>query len=282
MIAFFSVFGIILLAVLLGGGTAGLTGVFVMGLRMPFLAVCSAHAAMAGAVYGVVLQERFGVALPADAAGFAGALLGAALLAYLLRRRSLDPNMALGALFSLMLGLTFLGIGLIRGPKSAAFGLLWGSPLFVTPGQTAVMAAVGVLLGVFLYVFHKELKVLLFSREMAAVLVPQGWILAALLILIAGVITINLEIAGGLLLFSLLTNPALAALRVARSYRATLAWSCLFGAASALGGFLLAYALDLPAGACIVLFSCAVLWGAAVWGKKRVLRTEKKGLSAEC
>ena len=190
--------------------------------------------------------------------------------------------MALGALFSLMLGLTFLGIGLIRGPKSAAFGLLWGSPLFVTPGQTAVMAAVGVLLGVFLYLFHKELKVLLFSREMAAVLVPQGWILAALLILIAGVITINLEIAGGLLLFSLLTNPALAALRVARSYRATLAWSGLFGAASALGGFLLAYALDLPAGACIVLFSCLVLWGAAVWGKKRVLRTEKKGLRAEC
>jgi manganese/iron transport system permease protein len=274
MMTFLSVFGVVLVATLLGGGSAGLTGIFVMGLRMPFLAVCTAHAAMAGAVFGVVLRERCGIALPSDAAGFAGALLGALLLGYLLRRRNRDINAALGALFSVMLGLTFLGIALVRGPKSEALGLLWGSPLFVTSPQAVLMAAVSIALAAFLYVFHKELKVLLFSREMAAILVPQGWVFAALLILIAGVITINLEIVGGLLLFGLLTNPALAALRVARSYRAALVWSSLFGAASALGGFLLAYALDLPTGACIVLFSCVVLWVAAAWSRR-------KGLSAE-
>ena len=44
---FWNVFGTIILA--------GLPGVFVIGLRMPFMAVFSANAAMAGVVFGLLL-----------------------------------------------------------------------------------------------------------------------------------------------------------------------------------------------------------------------------------
>ena len=255
---FFDIFGIIILAALLGGGSAGLLGVFVIGLRMPFIAMFSAHAAMAGAVFGIL------AGFPQSISGFFGALLGAVLLGLILRRRDIDPNAALGSLFSLMLGVTFLGIGLSEGPKSPMLGLLWGSLLFVSQSQIVVMSVLAIILVGFVRIFEKELKILLFSRELANLMIPEWIILTCLLILAAGIITINLEIIGGMLLYSLIANPAVAALRFARTYRATLVLSSFFGALSAMGGFMLAYWLNLPVGACIVLFSSLIV-GISFW-----------------
>jgi len=253
MSSFVILFGMILIAALLGGFSAGLLGVFVVGLRMPFIAMFSAHAAMAGAVFGILLG------FPQSISGFTGALLGAILLGFVLRNRDIDPNVALGSLFSLMLGLAFLGIGLSEGPKSPMLGLLWGNLLFVSKNQILVMALLTSVLVLFIKMFEKELKILLFSRELANIMGPEWIIFTALLILSAGVITINLEIVGGMLLYSLIANPAVASLRIARTYRSAILLSSIFGALSALGGFMAAYLLDLPVGACIVLFSSIIV-----------------------
>lgn len=250
---FFGIFGAIMLAAVLGGGSAGLLGVFVVGLRMPFIAVFSAHAALAGAVFGVV----FG--LPSSLSGFVGALAGAVVLGVLLKDRDIDPNAALGSLFSLMLGIAFLGIGMSKGPKSPVLGLLWGSILFVTRSQIVTMALMVAVLVLFVAAFEQELKALMFSRELAALIFPEWMIFSLLLVLAAGVITVNLEIVGGLLLYSLISNPAVAAIRLARNFRTALVLSSIFGAASALGGFTAAYWLNLPVGACIVLFSSLIV-----------------------
>ena len=250
---FASIFGLIMVAAILGGGSAGLLGVFIIGLRMPFIAVFSAHAALAGAVFGVVLGFN------STLSGFAGALAGAVVLGILLRDRNLDPNAALGSLFSLMLGVAFLGIGLSDGPKSAMLGLLWGSLLFVTGSQIMIMLVMSAMLLLFVIVFRSELKALMFSRELAALIIPEWILFSMLLVLSAGVITINLEIVGGLLLYSLISNPAVAAIRLARNFRTALILSSLFGAVSALGGFAVAYWFDLPVGACIVLFSSLIV-----------------------
>ena len=255
---FWSIFDTIIIAALLGGGSAGLLGVMIVGLRMPFIAVFSAHAALAGAVFGVLLG------FPTSLAGFGGALIGSLLLGFLLRNRTIDPNVALGILFSLMLGVAFLGIGLSKGPKSPILGLMWGSLLFVTNTQLITMAVLALILVSFIILFQNELKVLLFSRVLASLIIPEWIIFNALLILAAGIITINLEIVGGLLLYSLIANPAVAALRLARSFRTALMLSSLFGAVSALGGFFTAYWLNLPVGACIVLFSSFIV-GISFW-----------------
>jgi ABC-type Mn2+/Zn2+ transport system permease subunit len=57
------------------------------------------------------------------------------------------------------------------------------------------------------------------------------------------------------MLFSLVCNPAAAALLVARGVGRALAWAAGFGIAGALGGFALAYWFDWPAGACIAIVS---------------------------
>jgi manganese/iron transport system permease protein len=258
---FLEVFGLILAAAIVGGGSAGLLGVFVVGLRMPFLAVGAAHFALAGAVFGEL------VGLPHEPCAFAGAAAGAGALGLVLRRRTLDPNVALGTLFSLSMGLAFLGIGLAEGPRSALLGLLWGSLLFVTPAKLLVIVVCAAALVAFVLLFDARLRVLLFSRELAAALFPEGVLFGLFLLLSAAVITVNLETVGGLMLYSLITNPAVAALRLARGYVSALAIGALFGSTSALGGFLAAYWLDLPAGACIVLVS-STLVGVALWHRR--------------
>ena len=163
-----------------------------------------------------------------------------------------------------MIGVSFLGIGLSKGPKSSMLGLMWGSLLFVTRAQIVMMVVLMVVLVGFVIIFEKELKVLLFSRELAALMIPEWLIFSALLLLAAGIITINLEIVGGMLLYSLIANPAVAALRVTHSYHGALILSCILGALSALGGFFTAYWFNLPVGACIVLFSSLIV-GVSFW-----------------
>ena len=111
----------IVIAGLLGGASAGLVGVYIVGMRMPFVGVCIAHAAMAGAVWGHLLG------LPELLSALVVSVVASASLALLGRGRlRLDTNVALGVLFSLMMGLVFLGIGLSPGAKGPLLGLLWG------------------------------------------------------------------------------------------------------------------------------------------------------------
>jgi manganese/iron transport system permease protein len=237
----------------MGGASAGLAGVFTLGLRMPFLAVCMAHAAMAGAVFARLLG------VPVGLGSFAGALLGTLILLAFLRRQHVHAGGVVGLIFSLMLGLAFLGIGLQPGSKEGVLGLMWGSLLFATYADLWPLLIVFLLFLVFILAYRRELKLLLFSRALARSLIHEIPLLAVLLLLCSAVITVNLERVGGLLLYSLVCNPALAALRVAKGFRSCLIWSAVLGAASALTGFLAAYFLDLPVGACIVLISSLVV-----------------------
>jgi len=150
-------------------------------------------------------------------------------------------------------------MALSPGPKSEALSLMWGSLLFVTPAQLVAMGAVLAVLLAFVVALDKELRLVLYSRELAAATIPEGLVFSGVLLLAASVITVNLQTVGGLLLYSLISNPALAALRLARSYGAALALGSALGALSAFVGFLAAWLLDLPAGACIVLASSAVV-----------------------
>ena len=251
-------FGPVLAAAFFGGGSAGLLGVLVVGLRMPFLTVCTAHAALAGAILGKL------VGLSSVGCGFLAAGICSALLAWMVRRGRLEPNAALASLFSLMLGLAFLGLAITPGPRSEMLGLLWGSPVFATWNDALLTAVAGLALAVFAWVLRRELQLLLFSRELAASTLPEGWLLGALLVLGAGVITVNLETVGGLLVYSLIANPGLAALRFARSFTAALCWGLALGAFCAVSGLLAAYVFNVPSGCCIVLIS-SVVAGLALW-----------------
>jgi ABC-type Mn2+/Zn2+ transport system permease subunit len=251
--SFIQSFGQVMAAAVFGGALCGFVGAFLLGLRMPFLAVFASHAALAGAVFGDLAGWPHGVS------GFLGAMLGAGMLGWLMKKRRIEGNAAIGALFTLSMALVFLGMAFFKGPKSAQLSLLWGSLLFVSWGQTVLMGLMVLVFLVFYFVFEKELKLLLFDRRLAAVYLPEGLLLTVFLCFASGTVAVNLETVGGLLLYCLLFNPPVAATRLCRSFRMTLWVSALFGSASALAGFGVAYILDLPVGACIGLVSSVLL-----------------------
>ncbi len=103
-------------------------GTFIVGMRIPFLGVCISHAALAGAVFGS-LCGLTGPMLMLPA--LAGAVATALLLGMLdVRSARIDSNVLLGMLFSLTMGLSFLGLGLfsVYGiSDNEVRRLLWGS-----------------------------------------------------------------------------------------------------------------------------------------------------------
>jgi len=251
------------------GASSGALGTFIVGMRIPFLGVAVAHAALAGAVSGGLCGlEGQPVLLPA----LGGAIVSALGLGWMQPHRSqVDDNMVLSLIFSMTMGLAFLGIGLygILGKSdNDVRSLLWGSLNFCRWHDVRLM--VGSALGLFVYmgVFWKELRAILFSRadaEAAGIRASLVW--TGFLVLTATTLTVNFQTVGGLMIYSLMSNPAAAAFQVARGCHRVLAWSAVLGAACGLGGFLLAAVTDLPSGAVLVLVSSALLGVCAYWGR---------------
>jgi len=254
------------LGAILGGAGCGIAGFFLLALDLPFLAVCLAHAALAGAVLGQV------AGFPPTVCAFGGALLAAVLLGPAADRARVPAATLSGILFSLSLGLAFLGIGLAGGGRSPVMALLWGNLLLLDWLRLAAMAAVTLSGVVLSLVFLKELKAVLFSRPVAwSCGLPASAIVYALIAWCGLAITVNLEAVGGLMLYSLLVNPAAAARQFTDGFSRALVLAAVLAAGSAAGGLGLSLGLDWPAGASIVLVSSAVFAVAAV-GRALVAR----------
>ena len=89
------------------------------------------------------------------------------------------------------------------------------------------------------------------------------------------VICLNLNTIGGLLIFSLIINPAAAAYQLTYSLRNLFFLSACFGAMVCLSGLFISYVFNVPSGAVIIIVSSVLLGlSVAVSPKKRVkLRT---------
>ncbi len=251
----------VITAGILGGASTGLLGVYIVGMRIPLIGICMSHAAMAGSVFGYLLGW------PQTPCGIASAVIASLIVSFLTQDRfRIKTDVALGILLSLTMGLAFLGIGLVSGPKRPVLGLIWGSLLFVGWRDVVVVAVTSVALLLFVVLFSKEMRTILFSRVLAkASGVHEGLVWGLFLALCGATITVNLDTVGGLMIYSLMVNPAVAALQVCRSYASVLVAAGFLGAVSALGGFVIAYHFNLPTGACIVLFSSALFAGAVLY-----------------
>jgi manganese/iron transport system permease protein len=259
----------VLCAGLVAGASTGLMGSYIVGMRIPFLGICIAHAALAGAVFGALAGLTGSMLLiPALSAAALAAVLVGIVDPQTFRA---DVNVVLGILFSLMMGLAFLGLGLFSRygvSDNEVRNLLWGSLAFCRWSDVWVMVAASGVEVVFVLAFYKELRAILFSRTHAAAVgihVTIVWTL--FLLLVSLVLTVNFQTVGGLMIYSLLTNPAVAATRLVRGYGKVLCVSAGLGAASGVGGFLISAATDLPSGAMIVILSSLLVAFAAVWNR---------------
>jgi manganese/iron transport system permease protein len=256
-----------ILTAFLGGIACATIGVFVVLMHMPFIGVAMSHAAFAGALLGLWLG------LNPLIGAFAVSLLAAAVVGPLADRGQLSPETSGGVIFSLMLGLAFLFMGLMPGTKSGALELLWGSILTNTRGDIILLGIVTVTVVVLVFVFYKEIQATIFHRGMAlSVGIPATLILYGILFLTGITITATLRSIGGILIFSLILNPAAAAYQLTYSMKRMFLLSAGFGVFSGWMGLLISYLFEIPSGATIVITSSAIFMIAAILSPKRKVK----------
>jgi len=253
-----------LFAAVLGGAACGIVGVWVVMMNVPFVGVAMSHAAFAGAVAGLLL----GVNPLLTALVFC--CVAAALIGPVAERSELNPGVSLGIVFSLMLGLAFLGIGLLKERRTQALPLIWGNILLTTRSDLVVLAVSLAAVLAFVLLCYKETLAVLFSREVArSVGIPERFFFFAMLLLSGLVVTANLSTIGGLLVFSLVVNPPSAAYQLTWRLKTMYLLSVLFAVGSCLVGLALSWLFDVPAGAVIIVTSSAVFGLALALSPKR-------------
>lgn len=253
-----------LLMAVLGGAVCGGMGVFVVLWRMSLVGMCISHAAFAGALVGLWLG------FPPLAGGLVASLCTASTVGPLADRPGFSLDTAMGVIFSVVMSLAILALGLLPGARTEGLSLIWGNLLTVTWADLGLMTGTGLLLLAFVSLFFKEIQAILGQKQAAAACgIPVQKIYYACLMLMGLVVAFALKAIGGLLIYSLIVTPAATALQCTYSLWRMFVLSAVFGATASAAGLWLSYHLAVPPGAAIVLIAALMLTLATVFSPKK-------------
>ena len=259
------------IACVLCGASCALLSVFVVLMKMPLIGVSMSHAAFAGAVLGLLLD------LNPVLSGLLLCLLAAGVLGPLSDRTDMAPENFLGILFSFLMGLAFLGMGVLTRTKAGALNLMWGNLLSLSRSDIVVLTFITSALVLFILLFFKEIRAVMFNRRLAAASgVPEKMIYYALLFLTGAVVSSNLATVGGLLIFALLVQPGATALQLTYNLKYFFLISMASGIGACVSGLAVSYFFDLPSGASVVLMATIIFAVAYLFSPKRRAATSKK------
>jgi manganese/iron transport system permease protein len=264
------------IACVLCGASCSLLSVFIVLMKMPLIGVSMSHAAFAGAVLGML------VGLNPVLTGFIVCLVVAGVLGPLSDRTDMAPENVLGIMFSFLMGLAFLGMGVLTRTKANALNLMWGSLFSLSGSDIVVLALITVLLALFVLSFFKEIRSVLFNRRLAAASgVPERLIYYALLFLTGAVVSSNLTTVGGLLIFALLVQPGATALQLTYNLKHFFVISVVSGVGACILGLVASYIFDLPSGAAVVLMATIIFAVAYAFSpKRRASKLKEKELNS--
>lgn len=252
------------IACVLCGASCSLLSVFVVLMKMPLIGVSMSHAALAGAVLGLLLD------LNPFLSGFFLCLLTAGVLGPLADRTDMAPENVLGILFSFLMGLAFLGMGILTRTKAGALNLMWGSLLTISETDLVILGLITFALILFISLFFKEIRSVLFNRKLASSSgVPERLIYYVLLFLTGAVVSSNLATVGGLLIFALLVQPGATALQLTYNLKYFFLISAAAGIGACILGLIVSYIFDLPSGASVVLMATILFATAYIFSPKR-------------
>jgi manganese/iron transport system permease protein len=252
-------------AAALAGAGCGLIGVFIYLMNIPFIGVAIAHSAMAGGIWGVI----FG--LPAKASAYFAAFFSSAIIGPVADRSKAGANITLSIIFSFVMGLAFMGVGLVEGKNRLVMNYLWGNILLADFSDIAMMSAILAVSAAVIIVFYRQYSAMLFNREIAASLGINDRLLYYLLLaLIGAIVTVSLETIGGLMLFSIIITPPAIAYQFTFDLKKFFALSSSIGAAGSSAGVAIAFAFNLPVSATVVIFMTLLFFGASAISPKRI------------
>lgn len=220
------------------GVMCGLISTFVMMRDLPFAVHGISELSFAGAAAALLAGTSVVVG------GIIGSLI-AALIIGLLGVRARERNSIIGVVMPFGLGLGVLFLGLYRGRSANKFGSLVGQIVAVDTAQLAYLIWTAAIVIAALAVMWRPLTFASTDPEAAAARgVPVRLLSPAFMLVLGLTVAMSVQAVGALLVLSIVSTPAAAAMRVTASPVLVPVLSVAFATTSTVGGILLALGSD--------------------------------------
>jgi len=243
-------------------GVAPLIGNFLVMRRYSLIADTLAHIALAGVAIGLLvgiypLLTAIIVTVTASIA-----------IENLRSKNKISGETVLAMFLPAGLSIALILISFANGLNVNIFNYLFGSISTVTPTDLWLILGLGTFTIVVLSTLYKQLLYASFDQESAKVSGIKVEIVNIILItLTAIIVSLAIRIVGALLVGALMVIPVVTAANIGKSFRQSLLLSVGFAVLSVITGLYLAYYLNLPAGAAIVILSF-IFFGLVAFLKK--------------
>jgi zinc/manganese transport system permease protein len=230
------------------------------------------------AAFGVAVSMLFGAEVGTGAAfwvGLGSTLVGAILLSFTRSKVEKVPQEAyIGIVYVIFSAGMILVLSQVAHGGEEVHNLLVGSILWVSWGTVLKTALVYGVLAVILLWWHRPFQSISEDPEVAQAKGRSLQLWDFLFYMVLGtVVTISVQIAGVLLVFTMLVVPAVMAMRILDAARTQILYVLLVGTVAVVCGSSVSYVYDLPTGATIVCaFGCLLVLQIFVEGCRSVLR----------
>ncbi len=246
-----------ILAAILSGNLCGAIGFYVQRLKITTLSFSVAHAALAGASIGLVLN------IDPTYSAMILAIIFALILGLVFARMEYGRELISMAVFSASSAIALFAIYMsnVRILATASIAVvLWGSLLAITLQKLVMLSLSFFLFILYVTAYKTHIDSMLYDVKLAEAEGVNVQAHMLTMLFFAGVIiSSSLRLTGGFLVFTLLYNPVAASFQLTKKAYLQLLLSSLFGALSALSGLIVSYIFDWPVGATIAIVSSIFL-----------------------
>jgi zinc transport system permease protein len=242
--------------------TCSILGMFLVLKKMSLIGDGLAHLSFGGIALGLF----FGIfptliAIPV-------VLIGSLLIIKITKTAKVYGDSAIGIVSAVGISGGVIIASLSKGFNVDLFGYLFGNILAISNTEVILSVVLSLFVLAFIYFFYWDLFSSTFDEEYAKASGTKTEFTDIALSLLTGItVVLSIKVVGVMLVSALLIIPAVTALQLGKSFKASIAISVIISLISVFLGILLSFTLDIPTGATIVMIN-VIFFGISVLLKK--------------
>ena len=245
----------------------GIIGTLVVVNRIVFLAGGIAHAAYGG------IGLAFFLGWPYVVGTTAVSILSAGIMAAVTLKARHRADATVGVIWAVGMAVGIILLDLSPGYNADLMSYLFGSILTVPVSDLWLMVVLGIAVASVVAWYYNDFLAMSYDDEFARLRnVPVTFLYCLLLGMIALTVVMVIRVVGLILVIALLTIPPFIAEKFTGSLRAMMVVSSLLSIVFTVAGFWLSYALNLTAGATIILVAAAGFFLGILWDRRKRVR----------
>ncbi|MGD8297913.1 MAG: metal ABC transporter permease [Desulfobacterales bacterium] len=177
-----------------------------------------------------------------------------------------DAAIGLVSAFGIALGVIIASTA--GGFNVDLFSYLFGNILSVSSLEVWLTLGISLLVVLVTTLFYHDLFSITFDEDYSKVSGIKVKVVNRILIILTSLtVVLGIKIVGTMLVSSMIILPAISALQIMRSFKATIALAGAFAVVSVIVGIFASYVLDYPSGATIVMVNFGFFVGSFVLGR---------------